>query len=144
MTEAPSPPPRRPARFTRWSVSSLPPASSLTSNRQLFRIIGIPALAFAGVLIYRGVAERLTLPACDSSRAKSTLSDVLKELKAGPLGDEPITTVSSSKDQVVCKVALALSGGDTLDVDYTFFWQGSTAEMKYAIARKPGVHAPAS
>ena len=33
-----------------------------TSNRLVFRLIAIPALAFAGVLIYRGVQERFTLP----------------------------------------------------------------------------------
>ena len=47
-----------------------PPSSPAGSNRLMFRLIGIPALAFAGVLIYRGVQERFTLPECDSSRAK--------------------------------------------------------------------------
>jgi len=103
----------------------------------LFRLIGIPAIAFAGVLIWRGLQERLTLPECDSSRAKSTLSDVLKQLKVEPLRDEPIKTLSSNKDQVECSVMLPLSDGGNLNIDYSFFWQGSMAQMKYSISRRP-------
>jgi hypothetical protein len=131
----PSPNPRPPLRSRRWSAPPSPPSNN--SNRRLFRLIGIPALAFAGVLIYRGVQERFTLPACDSSRAKSTLADVLKQLKVEPLRDETIKTVSTSKQQVVCNVELPLSDGGTLNIDYTFFWQGNTADMRYSISRRP-------
>jgi len=109
----------------------------------LFRLIGIPAVAFAGVLIWRGLQERLTLPECDSSRAKSTLSDVLNQLKVEPLRDEPIKTISSNKEKVECNVALPLSDGGTLNVDYSFFWQGSTAQMRYSMSRHPAQNAPA-
>jgi hypothetical protein len=86
----------------------------------VFRLIAIPALAFAGVLIYRGVQDRFTLPECDSSRAKQTLSDVLGQLKVEPLRDEPIKTISSSKELVVCNVVLPLSDGGTLNINYSF------------------------
>ena len=133
---SPNPSPNsRPPRSARWSAPR-PPSNN--SNRTLFRLIAIPALAFAGVLIYRGVHERFTLPECDSSRAKSTLSDVLKQLKVEPLRDEPIKTVSSNNQQVVCNVVLPLSDGGTINIDYTFFWQGNTADMRYSISRKPG------
>jgi hypothetical protein len=133
---SPNPPPksRPPLRSARRSAPGPPPNNS---NRILFRLIAIPALAFAGVLIYRGVQERFTLPECDSSRAKSTLSDVLNQLKVEPLRDEPIKTISSSKQQVVCNVVLPLADGGTLNIDYTFFWQGNTADMHYSISRKP-------
>ena len=135
---ADDPPPnaRPPLRARRWSVPRPPPPNN--SNRTLFRLIAIPALAFAGVLIYRGVHERFTLPECDSSRAKSTLSDVLNQLKVEPLRDEPIKTVSSNNQQVICNVVLPLSDGGTINIDYTFFWQGNTADMRYSISRKPG------
>jgi hypothetical protein len=126
-------------RVSRWNPQRPAPARS---NRTLFRLIGIPALAVAGVLIYRGVQERLTLPECDSSRAKSTLSNVLAELKVEPLRDEPIKTISSSKEKVECNVALPLSDGGTLNVDYSFFWQGSTAQMRYSISRQPAQTTP--
>src|SRR5580658_9926342 len=98
----PSPRSRPPLRARRWSVPPSPPPNN--SNRMLFRLIGLPALAFAGVLIYRGVQDRFTLPACDSSRAKSTLNELLDHLKAGPLQEDAIKTVSTSKQQVVCSV----------------------------------------
>jgi len=130
----PSPKPHPPPRSARRSAPRPPPNNS---NRTLFRLIAIPALAFAGVLIYRGIQERFALPECDSSRAKSTLSDVLNQLKVEPLHDEPIKTVSASKQEVVCNVVLPLSDGGTLNIDYTFFWQGNTADMRYSISRRP-------
>lgn len=133
MTDHPSPPPRR-ARFARWSGATPPPT---VSHRWLFRLIGIPALAVAGVLIYRGLHDRFVLPQCDSSRAKNTLAEVLKQLEVAPLGNEPIRTISSSKDKVACNVVLPLSDGGTLNIDYTFFWQGSGTQMRYSIERKP-------
>jgi hypothetical protein len=134
VTETPSPKPPSSGRPSRWTPPRSVPA---TSSRLLFRLIGIPALAFAGVLIWRGLQERLTLPECNSPRAKSTLSDVLKQLKVEPLRDEPIKTISSNKDRVECSVVLPLSDGGNLNIDYSFFWQGSTAQMKYSISRKP-------
>ena len=133
--------PRPPAskRPSRWSAAR---SSPRTSNRLVFRLIAIPALAFAGVLIYRGVQDRFTLPECDSSRAKQTLSDVLGQLKVEPLRDEPIKTISSSKELVVCNVVLPLSDGGTLNINYSFFWQGSTADMRYSISRKPATKEP--
>ncbi len=142
-SENTSPRPPTSRRPPRWSAA---PSSPAGSNRLVFRLIGIPALAFAGVLIYRGVQERFTLPECDSSRAKQTLSDVLNQLKVEPLRDEPIKTVSSSKQQVACNVVLPLSDGGSLNIDYNFFWQGNTADMRYSISRKPaqrsGTEAP--
>jgi hypothetical protein len=110
----------------------------------LFRLIGIPALAFAGVLIYRGVQDRFTLPACDSSRAKSTLSELLGQLKAGALQEDAIKTVSTSKQQVVCNVTVQKSDGGTVNLNYTFFWQGNSAEMRYTISLKPAQSPPAT
>ncbi|HYA07193.1 MAG TPA: hypothetical protein VEF90_14995 [Xanthobacteraceae bacterium] len=100
------------------------------------RLIGIPVLAVAGVLIYRGLHDRFFLPECDSERAKSTLADVFKQLKIEPLRYAPIKTVSVSKAQVVCNALLPLADGSNLNVDYSFFWQGSTAQMKYSISRR--------
>jgi len=133
-SEDPAPKARPPLRAARWSATPSRPASS---HRLLFRLIGIPALAFAGVLIFRGLQERFTLPECDSARAKATLADVLKQLKTEPLSYEPITTVSSSKKEVVCNALLPLSDGGKLNIDFSFFWEGSTADMRYSISRKP-------
>jgi hypothetical protein len=135
MADESPPKPSSPLRARRWSRS--PPSSApARPYRFALRLIGIPAVAVAGVLIYRGMHDHFVLPECDSERAKHTLSDVLKQLQLEPTRYEPITTVSSSKDQVVCKAALPLPGGATVAVDYSFYWQGSDANMKYSIARK--------
>jgi hypothetical protein len=139
-----------PLRARRWTP---PPGSGRRSSpyksyRFAFRLIGIPALAVAGVFLYRGISDRLALPECDSGRAKKTLSEVLKEMKLEPLRYEPIKTVSSTKDQVVCSAVLPLPDGATVAVDYKFYWQGTDADMKYSIVRKapenPAVTAPDS
>jgi hypothetical protein len=136
MPDNSPPKPNSPIRARRWS--RLPPSSApVRPYRFALRLIGIPAAAVAGVLIYRGLHDHFVLPECDSERAKHTLSDLLKQLKLEPVRYEPITTVSSTKDQVVCKAVLPLPDGATVAVDYTFYWQGGDADMKYSIVRNP-------
>jgi hypothetical protein len=120
-------------RASRWTAA----ASTTPSYRLTFRLIGIPVLAVAGVLLYSGLRDYFVLPACDSARAKNTLADVFKELNVAPQRFEPIKTISTSKDEVVCNAALPLADGATLNVDYRFFWQGNKANMKYSISRRP-------
>jgi hypothetical protein len=120
--------------FTRrWAATG---ATAGRSYRTTFRLLGIPILAVAGVLVYRGVQDRLMLPDCDSSRAKDTLADVFKQLQIAPLRFEPIKTISASKAEVVCNALLPLADGASVNIDYRFFWQGSTANMKYSISRQ--------
>jgi uncharacterized protein (DUF2126 family) len=124
-------PSRRPSR---WS----PPRSAPNwSYRFVFRLVGIPILAVAAVILYRGFRTHFVLPECDSDAAKRTLTQVLKELKLEPVRYAPIKTVSSSKDQVVCNAAMPLPDGGTVVADYTFFWQGNKANMRYSIHRQP-------
>ena len=129
-----SPKPPSPIRARRGSPSS---SSPVRPRRLALRLFGIPVLAVAGVLIYRGLHDRFVLPECDSGRAKDTLADILKQLKYQPLRYEPIKTISSSKHEVVCNAVLPLADGANLNIDYSFFWQGNTAEMKYSISRRP-------
>jgi hypothetical protein len=124
-----------PIRARRWS--------GRTSSRQrphpyrfAMRLIGIPAAAVAGVLIYRGLREHFVLPECDSDRAKHSLADILKELRMEPTRYDPIKTVSSTKDQVVCSAVLPLPDGGGVAADFTFYWEGGTAQMKYSVSRK--------
>jgi hypothetical protein len=100
------------------------------------RLLGIPVVAVAGVFIYSGLRDHFVLPECDSDRAKHTLGDVLKQLKLEPTKYEPIKTVSSGKDQVVCNAELPLPDGGAVTVDYTFYWDGGKANMKYSVSRK--------
>lgn len=132
-TQNPPPRPTPSSRFTRWPAASSSPARP---HRLTFRLIGIPVIAVAGVLIYRGLHDRFVLPECDSARAKDTLADVLKQLKFEPLRYAPIKTVAKSKDEVVCNALLPLADGANLNVDYSFFWQGDKANMRYSISRR--------
>ncbi|MDR3421146.1 MAG: hypothetical protein P4L80_07905 [Xanthobacteraceae bacterium] len=135
----PSPKPPAPRRSTPWSRAGSSPGRP---NRLAFRLVGIPVLAVAGVLLYRGLHDYFVLPECDSSRARDTLADVLKQLKLEPLRYDPRTTVSTRKDEVVCRAALPLADGANVYVDYGFFWQGAKATMKYSISRRPLENAP--
>ena len=134
MAENSSPQLPSPIRARRGSPSS---SSPVRPYRQALRLIGIPVLVVAAVLIYRGLYDCFVLPECDSGRAKDTLADILKHLKYQPLRYEPIKTISSSKHEVVCNAVLPLADGANLNIDYSFFWQDNTAEMKYSISRKP-------
>ena len=138
MSDNSSPTPPSPIRARRWSAPS-PSPSPVRPYRFALRLIGIPAVAVAGVLIYSGLRDHFVLPECDSERAKHTLSDVLKQIKLEPTRYEPIKTVSSTKNDVVCSAILPLPDGASVVADFTFYWQGNKANMKYSVARKaPG------
>jgi hypothetical protein len=106
------------------------------SQRLAFRLLGLPILAVAAVFLYNGLRGYVVLPTCDSERAKQSLSEILKQLKLEPVRYEPIKTVSSSKEQVVCNAVLPLPAGGNVVADFTFYWQGDNANMKYTISKK--------
>ena len=127
-----------PLRARRWTP---PPSaggrsSPRKSYRFVFRLLGIPILAVAGVFIYSGVRDRLVLPDCDSDRAKKSLAEVLQQFKYQPTTYAPIKTVSATKDQVVCSAVLPLPDGSSVAADFTFYWEGDKANMKYSVARR--------
>ncbi len=134
MAEKSSPTPPAPRRVSRWTP---PPSSRNTPYRLVFRLVGIPLIAVAAVLLYRGLQGRLVLPECDSDTAKQTLADVLKQLKLEPERYAPIKTVSTSKTEVVCTAVMPLPGGGNVVADYSFYWQGNKANMRYSIRREP-------
>jgi hypothetical protein len=100
------------------------------------RLIVIPLIGIIAGLFYYGLHDRFFLPECDSERAKRTLADVLKQLKLEPSRYAPITTVSSSKTQIMCKATLPLPDGGNVVIDYSFYWQGSQANIRYSVTRK--------
>ena len=125
-------------RARRWTP---PPStdgrsSPRKSYRFVFRLLGIPILAVAGVFIYSGIRDRLVLPDCDSDRAKKSLAEVLRQFNYRPTTYSPIKTVSATKDQVMCSAVLPLPDGGYVAADFTFYWEGDKANMKYSVARK--------
>ena len=105
-------------------------------SRIAARLIAIPLISIVAGLLYYGLHDRFFLPECDSDRAKRTLSDILRELKLEPSRYAPIMTVSSSKTQVVCHATLPLPDGGNVAIDYSFYWQGSQANIRYSVTRK--------
>jgi hypothetical protein len=99
----------------------------------LVRLLIIPLIGIVAALFYYGLRDRFVLPACDSDRAKRTLADVLKQLKLEPTRYAPIT---SSKTQNLCNASLPLPDGGTVAIDYSFYWQGSQANIRYSVTRK--------
>jgi hypothetical protein len=122
-----------PVRARRWWPPRTP---SNNRSRFAFRLIGIPVIAVLAVLLYRGLRPHFVLPECDSSTAKQTLAQILKELKLEPVRYAPIKTISSSKDRVVCNAVMPLPGGGSVVADYFFYWQGNAANMRYSIHRQ--------
>jgi len=132
-SDYPPPNPPAPLRARRWSP---PPSRPHGPYRLAFRLIGIPIIAVLAVFLYRGLRPHFALPECDSDTAKKTLAQVLKELKLEPVRYAPIKTVSSSQDKVVCSAVMPLSDGASVVADYTFYWQGDKANMRYSIHRQ--------
>ena len=135
MPDDPQQKPSAPIRARRWSGRGSA-SRRAQPYRFAIRLIGIPAAAIAGVLIYRGLRDHFVLPECDSDRAKHSLADVLKQLRMEPTRYEPIKTVSSTKDRVVCNATLPLPDGSSVIADFTFYWEGGTAHMTYSVSRK--------
>ena len=127
-----------PLRARRWTP---PPSAEVRSSprksyRFVLRLLGIPIVAVIGVFIYSGIRDRIVLPACDSDRAKKSLAEVLQQFKYQPTKYEPIKTVSATKDEVVCSAVLPLPDGGYVAAEFTFYWEGDKANMKYSVARK--------
>jgi hypothetical protein len=131
--DKPSPKFKSSARFTRLPTS---PSSSKPPYRFALRILVIPVVAVVGVFLYSGIRDRIVLPECDSDRARKSLVEVLQQFKYEPTTYAPIKTVSATKDQVVCSAVLPLPDGASVAVDFTFYWQGDKANMKFSVARR--------
>ena len=124
-------------RSQRGSSAPRPPETHRRNRYRLaFRIVAIPVVAIAAWFIYRGLHDRLVLPQCDSERAKKTLAEVLAQLRLEPVGYEPIKTISTSKDQVVCNAVLPLPDGASVVIDYAFYWNGNNVNIRYTISRR--------
>jgi hypothetical protein len=127
-----------PLRARRWTP---PPGTDRRSPprksyRFVLRLLGIPIVAVIGVFIYSGIRNRIVLPECDSDRSRKSLAEVLQQFKYEPTKYEPIKTVSATKDQVTCSAVLPLPDGGYVATDFTFYWDGDKANMKYSVARK--------
>jgi hypothetical protein len=117
-----------------------PPAAAPSKSKKIYGwaiTAGAVVIMIAGgVQVYEAVRENFVLPECDSKRAKDTLSNVFKEHKFEPLRYESVKTVSANDQEIVCNAVLPLPDGVNLVADYTFFWEGNTARIKYSLVRR--------
>jgi hypothetical protein len=99
-------------------------------------------LAVVGIVLFAMIAlgrylERNELPACDSQRARDTLSDIFKQQNVDATAYDQRRTVSSSDNEVVCVARLTVRGGSHVSVDYRFFRDGEAQRISYTITQVP-------
>jgi hypothetical protein len=119
-------------------VTAPPLAPAAKPPSKLYRIlsgiIGLVAIIIGGSQLYN--VFHVTLPDCDSQRAKDTLSGIFKEHKYEPTGYTSIKTVSTNENEVVCNAVLPLPDGANLVADYSFYWEDKSPKIKYSMFRK--------
>ena len=93
------------------------------------------AVVMAVLAVIGYISDLGSLPACDSQKARDTMSDVFQEAKLSLTKYNEIKTVASSKDEVTCQASLAIRGGGTLIADYTFYWEGSKVKVRHNLTR---------
>lgn len=99
------------------------------------RIAAAVALVVAGLALVTNLdrfANRNTLPACDSSRAKDTLSDIHKKSQVDASAYREIRELSRTDDAVMCHASLSLKNGAALSYDFKLYKEGD--EMKLIIS----------
>ncbi|MFI4997196.1 MAG: hypothetical protein ACHQAQ_15620, partial [Hyphomicrobiales bacterium] len=63
-----------------------------------------------------------SLPDCDDSTARSTLSDIFKRDNLDPTAYNDVKTLTKSKDELTCSASLAMQDGTTMAILYRIFW----------------------
>ena len=71
-----------------------------------------------------------SLPKCDASSTKNTLSDLNKSNNLNASSYNFIRTVSSGKDEVQCTAGLALRDGKTVEYDYRIYKEPSGTKVQ--------------
>ena len=117
--------------------SSTPPDVQPAPRRTLMQWLqiivgGLVTIVFAVIGIAK-FATRNDLPACDSSQATDTLSEIFKEHKVEATKYDAIKGLTSDKDLVTCNAVLTLKTGGKLDIDYKMF--RNDAGMRLEITR---------
>ncbi|HEX4768890.1 MAG TPA: hypothetical protein VH414_21705 [Lichenihabitans sp.] len=119
-------------------IAAPPPAKPVPKwQRWLTIFVGIVVMITGAVRVANYFVTKDNLPACDSRRAKDTLSDAFKEKKLNPTSYSEIKTISSSNDLVECEATLPAGDQGTLDVQYKFVRSDAGQQIQYTIGAKP-------
>jgi hypothetical protein len=104
-----------------------------TMTRWVQIIVGLGlGVLFIFILVAK-IATRNDLPACDSTRAKDTLSDIFKNRNVDATRYDEIKGLTASDAEVTCNATLTLRNNSKLVIDYKLFREGDG--MKLLITR---------
>jgi len=94
------------ARLTKW----------------LYRIAALLFLIVSAARLYAFFFP--SLPDCDDSVTRSTLSDIFKRDKLEPTAYDATRTLTKSKDELTCSASLEMKDGSIMEIAYRIFWKG--------------------
>ena len=84
------------------------------------------------------IARMLTagdLPGCDSSGAKSGLSDIFQSKNVEATKYNEIKSKSESKAENLCYASLTLKDGSVLEIDYKLYFEDKSPKVLITAAR---------
>jgi len=123
--------------MTAQDTAPVPPAPAPTPKwqRWVYGIVGVVLAlsAFGKIASFFDTS----LPACDSKRAKDTLSNVFQEKGLKPTSYSEVKTLSSTKDLVECQATLPVNDKEMLTVKYKFISVDSKSQIQYSITSGP-------
>jgi hypothetical protein len=110
------------------SLAQPAPASSKPSGGFMAVVSKVVYWIAGVVFIIIGVARIYgfffpSLPDCDGSTARSTLSDIFKRDNLEPTAYNDVKTLTKSKDELTCSASLAMQDGTTMAILYRIFWK---------------------
>jgi hypothetical protein len=136
---APSAPPP-PAAPSAAPTPPIPPTETPPARSPAMRwtqiVVGIALLVVFAVIVVGKYITRNDLPACDSTDAKDSLSDIFKAKNVDAKRYNEIKTVSTTKEEVLCNASLTLQDDSVLEIDYRFFFEGDTKKVQITAARE--------
>lgn len=90
--------------------------------------IGLAALALLALAALK-IPDFFILPACDASRTRDTLHDLLQAKAQGPITLSNFATVSHAKIEYRCSAEVGVNG-DRATVGYRSYWDGWSAIVR--------------
>jgi len=90
--------------------------------------IGLAALAVVVLAIFK-IPDFFILPACDASRTRDTLHDLLQAKAQGPIALSDFTTISHVATEYRCSAVVGVNG-DRATVGYRSYWDGWSAIVR--------------
>lgn len=108
--------------------SPLPRGRAVIRQRSAQIGIGVAALALLAFAALK-IPDFFILPACDASRTRDTLHDLLQAKAQGPIALSNFTTISHVATEYRCSAVVGVNG-DRATVGYRSYWDGWSAIVR--------------